>query len=284
MCALMATPDHLSAEARERPRMAIVAGAAAVLTLAAAIIGIAGFPHPPRNLPASLLYRKDHTTAIAISTFCSVLGLVAIAFVLDFLVRATRARNEQVPPMLRPLPWLGAGGLAVVTVAIQVVLAVKLSHFASHGSQTYDEARKAENAGGLLYLGLLTQLAFALAIVMVSINAMRVGLLTRFLGYLGVFSALLFVIPFVPIPVVQVYWLAALAALFLGRSPGGVPQAWESGKAQPWPSAQELREQRVRAAEARRGGGQAAAEPVEEGAAAPTATAGAARRKRKKRR
>jgi hypothetical protein len=281
----MATVDHLSAEARERPRMAIAAGAAAVLTLAAAIIGIAGFPHPPKNLPASLLYRKDHETAIAISTVCSVLGLVAIAFVLDFLARATIARNAQVPPWLRPLPYFGAVGLAAVTVAIQVVLAVKLAHFATHGSHTYDEARKAENAGALLYLGLLMQLVFALAVVMVSINAMRVGLLTRFLGYLGVFSALLFVIPFVPIPVVQVYWLGALAALFLGRSPSGIPPAWESGNAQPWPSAQEQRERRVREAEARRGAGKAvAAEPAAEDAATSASTVGAARRKRKKRR
>jgi hypothetical protein len=284
MCALMATGDHLSAEARERPRMAIAAGAAAVLTLAAAIIGIAGFPHPPKNLPASLLYRKQHEAAIAISTACSVLGLVAIAFVLDFLARATRARNEQAPPLLRPLPYVGAIGLAAVTVAIQVVLAVRLAHFATHGSQTYDEARKAESAGALLYLGLLMQLVFAAAVAMVSINAMRVGLLTRFLGYLGVFSALLFVIPFVPIPIVQVYWLGALAVLFLGRSPSGVPAAWERGEAVPWPSAQEQRERRVREAEARRDGEQAAVEPAVEGAAAPAPSADAARRKRKKRR
>jgi hypothetical protein len=279
MCAHMATPDQLSAEARERPRMAIAAGVAAVLTLAAAIIGIAAFAHAPKNLPGSLLFRRDREAAVALSTACSVLGLVAIAFVLDFLARATRARNEAAPPMLRPLAFLGGVGLALVTVAIQVVLAVKLAHFAAHGSQTYDEARKVENAGGLLYLGLLMQLVFAAAIVMVSINAMRVGLLTRFLGYVGVFSAVLFVLPFVPIPVVQVYWLGALAALFVGRAPSGMPRAWGSGKAEPWPSAQELREQRVRAAEARRGGeGAASAEPAAE-LAAP-----APKRKRKRRR
>ena len=88
----------------------------------------------------------------------------------------------------------------------------------------------------------------------ISVNAMRVGLLTRFLGYLGVISAALFVIPLVPIPIVQAYWLGALAMLFAGRSPNGTPPAWQSGEAMPWPSPAEMREQRVRDAEARRGG------------------------------
>jgi hypothetical protein len=53
---------------------------------------------------------------------------------------------------------------------------------------------------------------------------------------------------------VQAYWLGALAMLFAGRSPNGTPPAWQSGEAMPWPSAAEMREQRVRDAEARRGG------------------------------
>lgn len=276
----MATEDQLSAEARERPRMAIVAGAAAALTLAAGIVGIAAQSHAPKNVLAYSLYRQEHAAAFWISSVCLALGALAIVLVLDFLVRATRDRNPNVPPMLRPLPFVGGIGFAAVTIAIQAVVAVKLSHFATHGSQTYDEATKAGSPGALLYLGLLSQLVFAVAVAMVAINAMRVGLLTRFLGYLGVFSAVLFVVPFVPVPVVQAYWLGALAVLFLGRSPSGTPAAWASGKAEPWPSAQEQREQRIRAAEARRGGN-AVAEPAEapaEGAAAP------ARRKRKRKR
>ncbi|HMJ01894.1 MAG TPA: hypothetical protein VK506_03075 [Conexibacter sp.] len=50
--------------------------------------------------------------------------------------------------------------------------------------------------------------------------------------------------------------VAALAILFVGRSvSGAIPPAWQSGEAMPWPSAAEMREQRVRDAEARRGGG-----------------------------
>jgi hypothetical protein len=49
--------------------------------------------------------------------------------------------------------------------------------------------------------------------------------------------------------------------LWPGFSGPREPPAWRLGEAVPWPSAQEAREQRVRAAEARRGG---ASEPEPE--------------------
>jgi hypothetical protein len=41
--------------------------------------------------------------------------------------------------------------------------------------------------------------------------------------------------------VIQAFWLGALGALFLGRWPGGRGPAWESGEAEPWPSAAQRR-------------------------------------------
>jgi hypothetical protein len=208
-----------------------------------------------------------------------VIGAIVIAIVLDFLYRATRARNPELPWQMRPLPWIGGIGVAIFTVAYQIALAVNVEHFATQGSQTYEEARKAIDAGVPPLFGLFVQLALALAIVMISINAMRVGLLTRFLGYLGVISGALFVLAFVPVPIVQAYWLGALAMLFAGRSPSGTPPAWQSGEAMPWPSPADMREQRVRDAEARRGG-----DVVEGSVADDEPSAAAAKRKKRKRR
>ena len=42
---------------------------------------------------------------------------------------------------------------------------------------------------------------------------MPVGLLTRFLGYLGIFAGVMVIIPVVQLPVVQAYWLGAVAYL-----------------------------------------------------------------------
>lgn len=286
MCARMATDETLQSERRERPRMAVVAALAAVFTLAGSLVGRIASGAPPDNLPAAMLFYYDNQTSQFVAAACSVLGAIGIAFLLDFLFRATRARNPELPPLIRLLPWLGGVGVAVFTVAYQVALAVNVEHFATEGSQTYEEARKAIEAGVPPLFGLVFQLALALAIVMVSVNAMRVGLLTRFLGYLGVISGALFLLALVPVPIVQVYWLAALALLFSGRSlTGPPPPAWQSGEAIPWPTAAEMREQRVRDAEARRGGG-GAPERAELSAPddAPPAETPGQRRKRKKRR
>jgi hypothetical protein len=309
MCVSMAIDDQLSAEARERPRAALFAGLAALFTLIAAVVGILSLSNEPDSLPGSLIYRNEHVVGLSVSAAASLLGSLAIAYVLDFLFRATRARNPNVPSWLRLLPWIGGVGLAVIGIVIQVVLGVKLAHFATHGTQTYDEAKHVLTSSDynvVRYLGIVPQLALALALVMISLNAMRVGLLTRFLGYLGIIAAVLFVIPLVPIPIVQIYWLGAVAWMFAGRSRTGDPAAWQSGEAVPWPSSQEMREARVRAAEQRRGGGRsssAAEEPAKpellHAPVGPTAStesddngdaaeafggSGAARRKRKKRR
>ena len=264
---------------------------AGVFTLLGSLVGRLVAGSPPDNLPAALLFYRDHQGSQYASAACSVIGAIAIAFVLDFLYRATRARNPALPKQIRPLPWIGGIGVAVFTIVYQVALAVNVDHFATQGSQTYEEARKAIDAGVPPLLGLFVQLALALAIVMISINAMRVGLLTRFLGYLGVISGALFVLAFVPIPIVQVYWLGALAMLFAGRSPNGTPPAWQSGEAMPWPSPAEMREQRVRDAEARRGGDATwprARSPSRTSAAGtsagPSANGDVASAKRKKRR
>ena len=89
---------------------------------------------------------------------------------------------------------------------------------------------------------------------MISLNAMRVGLLTRFMGVLGIITGALQILPLAgPLPVVQCFWLLLLGLLFRGRWPGGQPPAWRTGNAEPWPSSAEMREQRQRAAAARRG-------------------------------
>jgi hypothetical protein len=64
------------------------------------------------------------------------------------------------------------------------------------------------------------------------LNAMRVGLLTRFWGSLGMALgvAVVFALPLTWI------WFLFLGFLLLGAVPGGRPPAWETGEATPWPS------------------------------------------------
>jgi len=136
---------------------------------------------------------------------------------------------------------------------------------------------------GCQYAGLLGTLLLAVAIVMVSLGAMRVGLLTRFMGYLGIFVAVLQMgfIP-TPVPIVQCFWLFGIAYLLSGRWPSGMPPAWRTGQEEPWPSAAELREQRARESN----GGKPSPKPAREPVAAPVTRGTRAttpKRKRKRR-
>jgi hypothetical protein len=93
----------------------------------------------------------------------------------------------------------------------------------------------------------------AVSFVLVALAAMQQGLLTRFMGYLGIFAGALVLFQIVQIPVVQGYWLAALAYMFSGRWPSGMPPAWISGRAEPWPSSAEMRARRAAGGGAARG-------------------------------
>jgi len=102
----MATEEFLQAEARERPRIAIVAAAAAAFTLIAALVGFAP-GRSPSNLPSALLSYQSHEAFIVASAVLSAVGSILVAFLLDFLFRATRARNPGLLASLRPLAFVG---------------------------------------------------------------------------------------------------------------------------------------------------------------------------------
>jgi hypothetical protein len=108
------------------------------------------------------------------------------------------------------------------------------------------------------------------------------------MGVLGIITGTLQILPFGgPLPVVQSFWLLMLALLFSGRGAGGMPPAWRTGQAEPWPSGAEVREQRRRAAAERRGEPYEPPEPPEPEpepvSAGPSPSASARKRKRKRR-
>ncbi len=81
--------------------------------------------------------------------------------------------------------------------------------------------------------GLAGRLGLAVALVYSCLWAMRVGLLTRFWGSLGMalgVAALLLIVQF------TIVFFLYFGLLVLGRLPGGRPPAWAAGKAIPWPT------------------------------------------------
>jgi len=76
-------------------------------------------------------------------------------------------------------------------------------------------------------------LALAFAFVYCSLNAMRVGLLSKFWGSLGIALGVASVIGLFQIALL---WFVYIGLLVAGWVPGGRPPAWAAGEAVPWPS------------------------------------------------
>jgi hypothetical protein len=300
------TVDHLAWEAEQRTRAGLAALAAAVLTMAAALASALIFRDIPRSgvldsferaarpgrlgslesLRVSLYeFYKDHAAAIIGSSVARALGFLAIGFALTYLGRATAARRAQLPRPALYLPWIGAAVLALQALLSALGTNAAVNDFLD-GQRTVDAARDL-TGNGLLVLGSILDLAGRLALgagfVLVCLNAMRAGLLTRFMGVLGIIVGALLVIPLgSPLPIVQVFWLLGLGALILGYWPSGIPPAWESGEARPWPTSAEVRE--ARRAEHERRQGRSKPAPAEEPVEVPAGHEHPSSKKRKRKR
>jgi len=203
----------------------------------------------PRTTLVQFLH--DHATDLVVGAVITGLGTLLIAYVLLYLFSATKFRRPETPGAARNVALIGAPLVAIVGVVQQIITASNASSFVSshdHSRHAVDQVFQGNGLDVVPFLGIAGQLALAFAFVMIALNAMRAGLLTRFMGVLGIIVGALFVLQLgATLPFVQAFWLIALAPLFAHRWPAGQPPAWLTGAAQPWPTQQELREARDRA-------------------------------------
>jgi hypothetical protein len=311
--------DVLARERAAKPRVAMAALAAAVLAVVAGVLPQAIYSNFPRvyvldalrdaageNIgraglrTAQVLFIDDHAVPLLVVALATGIASLLIGFMLVFLFDATVAREGTPPRMARMLAQVGAGASALSAIVLQIAIMIGASDFAGSSDHSTAAAHDALRGGAVVaasFVGFIGSISLAAAFVLIAIGAMRVGLLTRFLGVLGaIVGALILLGPLSGSPtwIVQAFWLAMLGALLLGRWPRVPPPAWTSGEAMPWPTQQEIREER-----ARRGGGGGggrggrgglfgpATTPAPEspgGATAPAPSPAAAARKKRKRR
>ena len=104
--------------------------------------------------------------------------------------------------------------------------------------------------GAATGFGLGGRLGLAVALLYSCLFAMRVGLLSRFWGSLGMalgVAALLLLVQFVLI------FFIYFGLVLFGKIPGGRPPAWAAGEAVPWPTPGESARDRPRRSRAARG-------------------------------
>lgn len=256
--------ESLAWEAQWAPRAAVVAILAGLATIAGTLIsnialrdrpqvtihqGLADIADPGSNhglLERLLLHIDDHLLPFTGGQILSALAGPLTALALIYLFRATQARN---PGFGRgALIALVAGGVASLIGGIvgPTAVAMSISDFVSSANHSTTAAHDALQPSAALTAGLVAfvgRVALGIGLVLVALNAMRVGLLTRFMGILGIMAGAFMAFPFIQLPIVQAFWLVAVGVLFLGRFPNGTPPAWETGRAEPWPTRQEMLEQ-----------------------------------------
>lgn len=292
---MTAIDSPVAYETRARPRQAVVAGLGGILLLVAAGMQAVGPQTKVDELTVQLIVTNKRAALEVAGAAVNALGLIGLAWTLSFLFGASRARKPEMSQGTMITVVAGAALAAIGGIAYGIAITIKAHDFVSHGAQTYLQANsllKSPLIAGLQYAGLIGSLLVAVAFVLVTLNAMRVGLITRFLGYLGMTAAAasLLLIGSAPALLIEVFWLLAVAYLFAGRWQGGDPPAWRTGRAEPWPSAAEVREQRQKAAggtAARRGEQAKPAsprrpEPVGAGTQGTRATTPKRKRKRRK--
>lgn len=263
----MSVEEQLAWEQQQRPRFAAIAMLAGLLLIGGLVVaGLATKDQPSALLLDSLRnlerpgpigdqitthvkdfqYTTDHSGPVMASILMLGFGLAGIGVTLSFLARCARARRPQTPRFAAP---------AAVTGGVVAGLGVIVVYFAQKGfhndilagNRTVDAVRNRPAGEGVGYtIELLGIFLFALGSIITNLNAMRAGLLTRTMGILGMFAGGAIVL-FGPSQPLLPLWTAFLAPLFLGRWIGGQPPAWKTGQAEPWPSSQELRQERMRA-------------------------------------
>jgi hypothetical protein len=231
--------EQLEWEARFAKPAAAAAFISALLLVAAIVVrqGVA-LADRPDNDKETLLAIHDNSGALIASAVIQAFCFLALIGVLYYLFRAIQARKPDFPSWALPLLVAGPVLLALAGILSDLERVDIADKFVSSGAESVNRAEDllddrdavstAVGSGGTLTI--------AIAFVLISINAMRAGLVSRFMGILGVIIGVLYVLPILPGLIVQVFWLGAIGGLFLGIWPGGRGPAWEKVQAIPWPS------------------------------------------------
>lgn len=233
----MAHTEQLNWERRMAPYATGAAVAAALFTLASGILASSVLTSAANE--AQYLTEIQHRAGPwLIAGILQALGLVAVPGALIYLYRVIKYRRPGTPQPALVFTLAGALLSAIVAIWLRVAEVNAAHQFAGAGAHPAKPAATilTDATDTIRIFGLAGSLALAAATVLLSMNAIRAGILSRFMGIVGVIIGALYIVPLSP--VLPVFWFGALALLFMNRWPNGRGPAWETAEATPWPSPQ----------------------------------------------
>jgi hypothetical protein len=248
--------EILDREQRLAPYAGACAIAVPVLLIGANFALNSALATPGGLITDGIVAVDEAGAGLTISIIMRAFGFGLMAVPLFYLYRAAKARSDRVLGLMAGFAVLGPACFAVSALLIyvgQTQLANDFIATASAGGDIYtvfDDLR--DDNGVLVASSFVTQLAalsLIVGMVYIPLQAMRVGLLTRFLATLGMALGVLTSFPLFPgasdmMLIVLALWFGWLGFLILDRIPRGRPPAWAAGEAIPWPRAGEQPEEK----------------------------------------
>ena len=180
---------------------------------------------------------------LMLSSLLNALAALLMCIPLLYLFKAAQARSDRVSQAMVGFVFIGPVLLALRSLLSAVSQNQIASDFvaqASPGGDIYtllddlaEASTVAEVAGSLFFPAVL---GLVVAMVYISLQAMRVGLVSRFFGTLGMAlgGALVVIAPQLSLLAIAI-WMGWLGFIYLDRVPRGRPPAWVAGEAIPWP-------------------------------------------------
>lgn len=303
--------EEVARETRRRERLAVPAFGGGFLYLLSAIIiaetlngaptvgliqglepALSGVANPAVSArTAEVKFVSHHAFSLIAGGILAAIAFAILTLILVLLFDATRFRRPETSPRWRNVVLAGGASVAVVSVARQVVSTIEAHSFAvslDHSIHAAERALSTGTANVLVdYLGLIATLALMVGMIATVLNALRVGLLPRWMAIVGMFAAVLIFIPIggAELEVVQAFWMVMMGILYIGKWPNGEPPAWAAGQARPWPAGGQRARAGANGASSLSGGD---AKPSAAGAAAVPAPVlpaggGSSRKRRRKR-
>jgi hypothetical protein len=256
-----------------------------------------------------LLRLHDHPTDVLVPSILQAIAYPLAGIALVFLYRATKARRPETLRITYLLSIVGPVAVAIAALLYGIAIVDLAGKIAGSGLPNGVTDRNGGVAGlagvwdvgeerardlttnsslftATAILDFAANLAYGFALVLIGINAMRAGLLSRFIGVLGIVAGVVTVL-FRGSGPIEAFWLIAVGLLIMDRWPSGRGPAWETGEATPWPTAMDRQRELIE----KRGGAEPDEEPEpesdDEGAYDPSEPAPKAHpvsKKRKKKR
>ncbi|MGB0872046.1 MAG: hypothetical protein ACPGYP_02800 [Solirubrobacterales bacterium] len=183
-----------------------------------------------------LVLISDNSGFFILAFFFLAVGSLLLAPVLLHLALAIRSRVPKAPRLIPILAVVGPVAVAIALPAFTFVQVSVANDFADGTIKTVAEATRLAQSDALdftRYIYLVAQLVLAVAWAMVGVFSVRVGLLTKVVGYVAVAIGLASVIAAPLAAILSVFWIGAVSIMLLGRG-SQRPPAWAFGRAVSW--------------------------------------------------